>query len=247
MTQRFKITVEYDGGPFVGWQRQPNGPSVQQSLEEAIEAFSGETPFVQGAGRTDSGVHALAQVAHFDLEKEITSDALQGALNHHLKGEPVSVLSVEAVAQDFHARFSATGRAYLYRILNRRAQPALDEGRVWWVPIALNADAMQEAAQMLVGHHDFSSFRAAECQANSPVKTLDRLDIARRGEEIEVVAEARSFLHHQVRNMVGTLALVGKGRWTPRQVGEALEARDRRAAGVTAPAEGLYLTRVTYD
>ena len=224
MTQRFKITVEYDGGPFVGWQRQPNGPSVQQALEEAITGFSGENPFVQGAGRTDSGVHALAQVAHFDLEREITADALQGALNHHLKGWPIAVCKAEAVDQDFHARFSATGRAYLYRILNRRAPAALDEGRVWWVPIALDADAMQEAAQHLVGHHDFSSFRAAECQANSPEKTLDRLEVSRQGEEI-----------------------AGKGSWPPVRVKKALEARDRRAAGVTAPAEGLYLTRVTYD
>jgi tRNA pseudouridine38-40 synthase len=247
MTQRFKITVEYDGGPFVGWQRQPNGPSVQQALEEAVTALSGEEPFVQGAGRTDSGVHALAQVAHFDLEKEIAGDALQGALNHHLKAWPVSVLSVEAVSEDFHARFSATGRAYLYRILNRRAQPALDEGRVWWVPIKLDAQRMQEAAQVLVGHHDFSSFRAAECQANSPVKTLDRLDVSRQGEEIVVIAEARSFLHHQVRNMVGSLKLVGQGRWSAGRLKKALEARDRRAAGPTAPAEGLYLTRVTYD
>ena len=247
MTQRFKITVEYDGGPFVGWQRQPNGPSVQQALEEAIEGFSGETPFVQGAGRTDSGVHALAQVAHFDLEKEITPDALQGALNHHLKGQPVSVLSVEAVGEDFHARFSATGRAYLYRILNRRAEPALDQGRVWWVPIALDAKAMNQAAQHLVGHHDFSSFRAAECQASSPVKTLDRLEVSRRGDEIEVIAEARSFLHHQVRNIVGTLSLVGKGTWRPERIQAVLEAKDRKAAGATAPPEGLYLTRVTYD
>ncbi len=247
MTRRFKITVEYDGGPFVGWQRQPNGPSVQQALEEAIEGFSGETPSVQGAGRTDSGVHALAQVAHFDLAKEITPDALQGALNHHLKGWPIAVRAVEGVGEDFHARFSATGRAYLYRILNRRAPAALDEGRVWWVPVALDAQRMQEAAQLLVGHHDFSSFRAAECQANSPEKTLDRLDVARRGEEIEVVAEARSFLHHQVRNMVGTLALVGKGRWPVARVKQALEARDRRAAGATAPPDGLYLTRISYD
>jgi tRNA pseudouridine38-40 synthase len=247
MTQRFKITVEYDGGPFVGWQRQPNGPSVQQALEEAVTALSGEEPFVQGAGRTDSGVHALGQVAHFDLEKEIASDALQGALNHHLKAWPVSVLSVEAVSEEFHARFSATGRAYLYRILNRRAQPALDEGRVWWVPIKLDAGKMQEAAQVLVGHHDFSSFRAAECQANSPVKTLDRLEVSRQGDEIAVIAEARSFLHHQVRNMVGSLKLVGQGRWSAARVKKALEARDRRAAGPTAPAEGLYLTRVTYD
>ncbi len=247
MTQRFKITLEYDGGPFVGWQRQDNGPSVQQALEEAITAFSGETQSVQGAGRTDSGVHALGQVAHFDLDRPVDIDELLGAINHHLRPWPVSVRSAETVPEDFHARFSATGRAYLYRIVNRRAPLALDLGRVWWVPVALDADAMAAGAALLVGHHDFTSFRASECQAASPEKTLDKLEVRRSGEEIQVIAEARSFLHHQVRNIVGTLKLVGQGRWPAARVAKALAAKDRSAAGPTAPPDGLYLTNVTYD
>ncbi len=247
MTQRFKITLEYDGGPFVGWQRQDNGPSVQQALEEAITAFSGETQSVQGAGRTDSGVHALGQVAHFDLDRSIDTDELLGAINHHLRPWPVSVRSAEIVPEDFHARFSATGRAYLYRIVNRRAPLALDLGRVWWVPVALDAEAMAAGAASLVGHHDFTSFRASECQAASPEKTLDKLEVRRSGEEIQVIAEARSFLHHQVRNIVGTLKLVGQGRWPASRVAKVLAAKDRSAAGPTAPPDGLYLTNVTYD
>lgn len=247
MTQRFKITLEYDGGPFVGWQRQGNGLSVQQALEEAITAFSGEAQSVQGAGRTDSGVHALGQVAHFDLERSTDTDELLGAINHHLRPWPVSVRSAEAADEDFHARFSATGRAYLYRIINRRAPLALDRGRVWWVKIPLDAEAMAAGAAFLVGHHDFTSFRASECQAASPEKTLDKLEVRRLGEEIQVVAESRSFLHHQVRNIVGTLKLVGQGRWPAARVGKALAARDRSAAGPTAPPDGLYLTSVTYD
>lgn len=243
---RYKLTVEYDGGPFRGWQRQDNGPSVQETLEAAVFALTGEESLVQGAGRTDSGVHALAQVAHVDLVKDFPADTVRDALNHHVRPHPVSVLAVELVNENFHARFSATGRAYLYRILNRRAPPALDEGRVWWQASRLDAAAMHEAAQELIGHHDFSTFRAAECQAKSPEKTLDRLEVSRAGDEVHIVAEARSFLHHQVRNFVGTLHLVGTGKWRVRDVVNALKARDRAAGGPTAPPQGLYLTRVDY-
>ena len=243
---RWKITVEYDGGPFVGWQRQDNGPSVQAALERAIESFSGETVTVHGAGRTDSGVHATGQTAHFDLAKESTADTVQDAVNFHLKPEPIAVLRAEAVDDDFHARFSAVKRHYLYRILNRRAPPTLAEGRVWHVGAPLDADAMQDAAEALIGKHDFTSFRAVACQADSPVKTLDRLVISRDGEELRIVAEARSFLHHQVRNIVGTLKLVGEGKWTRSDVEAALATLDRAQAGPTAPAAGLYLTRVDY-
>ncbi len=239
--------IEYDGGPFVGWQRQTNGPSVQAALEDAAFAFCGERLLVQGAGRTDTGVHALAQVAHLDIERETDAKTVRDALNHHLKPDPVAVLEAEAVPQDFHARFSATGRSYLYRILNRRAPAVLDHGRVWAVPKELDATAMHEAAQVLVGRHDFTSFRASECQADSPVRTLDRLDVSRQGEEIHIVAEARSFLHHQIRNFAGTLERVGRGRWTARDVADVLAARDRAAAGPTAPPQGLYLTGVRYD
>lgn len=244
---RWKLTLEYDGGAFVGWQRQANGFSVQQALEEAVFGFCGERVKTAAAGRTDAGVHALAQVAQVDIERESSADVVRMALNHHLKPWPVVVLAAEAAPPGFHARFSATGRAYLYRILNRRSPAALDRGRVWWLPLPLDAAAMHEAAQRLVGQHDFTSFRAAECQAASPVKTLERLDVARLGEEIQVIAEARSFLHHQVRNIVGTLKLVGQGKWGPDEVGRALAARDRSAAGPTAPPDGLYLTGVRYD
>ena len=243
---RYKLTLEYDGRDFVGWQRQDNGPSVQAALEAAVAGFCGETVTAHAAGRTDSGVHALGQVAHIDIAKETTADTVRDALNQHLKPAPVAVLSAEAVDDDFHARFSATGRRYLYRIVNRRAPLALERGRAWFVPGPLDAAAMQGAAQVLVGRHDFTSFRAAECQAKSPVKTLDRLAVERDGEAIRVHAAARSFLHHQVRNMVGTLRLVGLGKWTAADVAAALEKRDRAAAGPTAPAEGLYLVDVTY-
>jgi len=202
---------------------------------------------VQGAGRTDAGVHALGQVAHVDLARAATADMVRLALNDHLKPWPVTVLAAEAVGADFQARFSATGRRYLYRLLNRPSPPTLERGRVWWVPVPLDAAAMQAAALALVGTHDFTSFRAAECQAASPVKTLERLEVERDGQEIRFTAAARSFLHHQVRNMVGTLTLVGRGRWQPAEVAAALAARDRSAAGPTAPPEGLYLTAVTYD
>jgi tRNA pseudouridine38-40 synthase len=244
---RYKLILEYDGGPFRGWQRQANGPSVQAAVEAAVEAFCGERVTVVAAGRTDAGVHATGQVIHLDLGREAVPERLQEALNFHLRPAPVAVLRAEPVCPDFHARFSATRRTYRYLIVNRRAPLTLLRGRAWLVSRPLDAESMHEAAQLLVGHHDFTSFRGALCQAKSPVKTLDRLAVLRRrGEEIEVAAEARSFLHHQVRNMVGTLKLVGEGRWRIADVEAALAARDRAAAGPTAPAHGLYLTRVAY-
>ena len=244
---RYKLTVEYDGGGYVGWQRQDNGPTVQAALEDAVFAFSGERVAVQGAGRTDAGVHAFAQVAHLDLEKQTTAETLCAAVNQHLRPQPIAVLHAETVADDFHARFSATQRGYLYRIVNRRAPLALERGRAWFVPQPLDADLMDEAAGLLEGHHDFTSFRSSECQAKSPVKTLDLLQVARKGTLITVRAEARSFLHHQVRNMVGALKLVGQGKWTVEDIARVLAAHDRRAAAATAPAEGLYLTHVGYE
>ena len=247
MTTRWKLTLEYDGRPFVGWQRQENGPSVQQVLEEAIAKFSGETVRLHGSGRTDAGVHALAQVAHFDLEKPTTAETVAGALTFHSRPWPVAILAVEAVDEAFHARFSAIRRGYIYRILNRRPPLTLDAGRAWHVMRPLDAGAMHEAAQALVGRHDFSSFRASLCQAASPVKTLDRLEVRRAGQEIEITASARSFLHHQIRNMVGTLELVGAGKWPPQRVRAALEARDRRHGGPTAPPDGLYFAGAFYE
>ncbi len=241
---RWRITVEYDGTPFVGFQRQTNGPSVQAALEAAIEKFSGEAVTVQCAGRTDAGVHARGQVCHFELERDRTADTVRDAINAHLRPAPVAVLDAAEAPADFHARFSARGREYLYVIVNRRAPLALAANRAWLVQAPLDADAMHAAAQRLVGKHDFSTFRAAECQARSPVKTLDALDVTREGEEIRIEARARSFLHHQVRNMVGTLKLVGEGKWTADDVSAALEARNRADGGPTAPACGLYLTAV---
>ncbi|MDX1710721.1 MAG: tRNA pseudouridine(38-40) synthase TruA [Rhodovibrionaceae bacterium] len=243
---RYKLIIEYDGAPFVGWQRQANGPSVQEALEDAVAAFCQEQTTVHGAGRTDTGVHAAGQAAHVDIAKAPPADKVRDGLNFHLKPLPVSVLAAEAVSDDFHARFSATGRRYLYRIVNRRAPLALDRGRAWFVPQPLDARAMHAAAQELVGHHDFTSFRAAECQAASAIKTLDRLDVVANGQRVDIAADARSFLHHQVRNMVGTLKLVGEGKWSAGDVAAALAARDRAAAGPTAPAEGLYLMEVRY-
>jgi len=243
---RYRLILEYDGAPFVGWQRQDNGPSVQGALEDAIEKLSGERVTVTGAGRTDAGVHALGQVAHFDLVKQFEPGKVRDALNYYLRPDPVVVLEADAVDEQFHARFSATARHYLFRILNRRSPPALEEGRVWHVSPKLDAEAMHAAAQFLVGQHDFTTFRAAECQAQSPVKTLDRLDVSRRADEIHIEASARSFLHHQIRSFTGTLKLVGEGKWTPRDVADALAAKDRAACGPVSPPDGLYLVRVDY-
>ena len=243
---RYKLTLEYDGGPFVGWQRQANGPSVQQALEEAIQGFCGDAVRTTCAGRTDAGVHALGQVAHVTLARSWPAGTVRDAVNFHLRPAPVAVLCVEPVGEDFDARHSARRRHYRYRIVNRRAPLTVDRGLAWHVTEVLDADAMHAAAQRLVGRHDFTSFRAAECQATSPVKTLDRLNVDREGDEIRIAATAQSFLHHQVRNMVGTLRLVGIGRWTPDDVACALAARNRAAAGPTAPAGGLYLTGVDY-
>jgi tRNA pseudouridine38-40 synthase len=243
---RYRITVEYDGRGFVGWQRQKNGPSVQEALEQAIFRFRGETVRVFGAGRTDAGVHALGQVAHFDLERAARPDTVRDAINFHLRPAPVSVLAAVPAPDGFHARLSAKERAYLYRIVNRRSPLALDSGRAWHVMVPLDHAAMHAAAQALVGRHDFSTFRASLCQAKSPVKTLDLLTVERHGDEIRIEAQARSFLHHQVRNIVGTLSLVGEGKWQAADVVAALEARDRARGGPTAPADGLYLTEVVY-
>ena len=243
---RYRLTLEYDGSPFVGWQRQDNGASVQGALEEAIEKLSGERVTVTGSGRTDAGVHALGQVAHFDLEKEFEPGKIRDGLNHFLRPDPVVVLEAAIAEGDFHARFSARSRHYLFRILNRRSPPALDHQRVWHVSAPLDAEAMHAAAQVLVGQHDFTTFRAAECQAQSPVKTLDRLDVSRRGEEIHIEASARSFLHHQIRSFAGTLKLVGEGKWTVRDVAGALAAKDRSRCGPVSPPDGLYLVRVDY-
>lgn len=243
---RYRLTLEYDGGAFVGWQRQDNGVAVQQVLEEAIHGFTGETVTTVAAGRTDAGVHALGQVAHCDLGRAWDGARVREALNAHLRPHPVAVLAAAVVADDFHARFSATGRAYRYRILCRRAPPVLEAGRVWHVRQPLDLDAMTEAATLLVGRHDFSSFRASQCQADSPVKTLDHLAVTAVGAEVHVTAAARSFLHNQVRILTGTLVQVGLGRWSVADVGAALAARDRRAGGPTAPPTGLYLTGVTY-
>ena len=243
---RWKLVIEYDGGPFVGWQRQSNGESVQAALEDAVYRFTQEECLVQGAGRTDAGVHAFGQVAHVDIEKLADADTVRDAINFHLKPAPIVVQSAEAVGEDFHARFSATQRTYLYRILDRRPAPALEAGRVWHVPMPLDADAMHAAAQPLLGHHDFTSFRAKDCQADSPMRTLNRLDVRRVGGEIHLDVEARSFLHHQVRNFAGTLKLVGEGKWQRRDVEAALAACDRAESGPTAPAEGLYLVSVGY-
>ncbi len=244
---RYKLTIEYCGTGLVGWQRQANGLSVQEALETAIQGFCGASVRVFGAGRTDAGVHALAQIAHVDLPRAHDPDVIRGALNHHLRPHAISVIAVEPASPDFDARHSATQRHYLYRILNRRAPAALDRERVWHVAPTLDLRAMQEGARHLVGHHDFSTFRDSLCQALSPVKTLDALDLSAAGEEIQIAAKARSFLHHQVRNMVGTLKLVGLGQWRPGDVARALAARDRRAGGPTAPAAGLTLVAVRYD
>ena len=243
---RYKLIIEYDGTPFHGWQRQANGRSVQECLEQAVLGFCGESVRSHVAGRTDAGVHALGQVAHIDLEQEHPAHTVRNALNFHLRPDPIAVVMAEQVDTGFHARFSATGRHYRYRILNRPAPSVVDRNRVWHVPVPLDGAAMHAAAQVLLGQHDFTTFRAAQCQAKSPVKTLDRLDVTAAGSEISIEASARSFLHHQVRSMVGTLKLVGEGKWQASQVASALAACDRSRAGPTAPARGLYLAKVDY-
>lgn len=244
---RWKLTVEYDGGGYAGWQRQDNRPSIQQAMEEAVFRFCGEESRVHGSGRTDAGVHALAQVAHVDIQKDADAHTVRQALNAHMREEQISVIEAVVVPDDFHARVSAVERTYLYRILNRRPRPALESGRVWHVPLPLDAEAMNDAAQVLIGRHNFTSFRAAMCQAKSPVRTLDELSVTRAGEEVQILARARSFLHHQIRNFAGTLEMVGSGKWTKADVSSALAAIDRSAAGPTAPPDGLYLVSVRYQ
>ena len=246
MTKRILITIEYDGAPFVGWQRQDNGASVQAALEAAAEAFIGAPTPITGAGRTDSGVHATGQAAHLDVPEKFDANRVMQALNAHLGAVPVTVHSAREVPATLHARFSATGRRYLYRILPQRQKPALDSGRVWHHRRPLDSERMHAAAQILVGRHDFTSFRASQCQASSPVRTVDRLSVQRVGDEIHLQAEARSFLHHQVRNIIGTLALVGIGKWDIADLQQALAACARAAAGPTAPPWGLYLIGVDY-
>jgi len=245
---RFKLTIEYDGSGYSGWQKQPDMPSVQEAIEQAVRELCGEYCNVVGAGRTDAGVHATGQVAHVDLPKDYEPYKVMQALNYHMLATApgIAILDAEVAPDSFHARFSATKRYYRYRITNRRARAAIDLGRSWQVGEPLNISAMREAAKYLVGHHDFTSFRDSECQSKSPEKTLESLEINGEGENVTITTHARSFLHHQVRNMVGTLVLVGKGRWEPIQVKEALDAKDRAAAGPTCPPDGLYLTRVEY-
>jgi tRNA pseudouridine38-40 synthase len=243
---RFALTLEFDGAPFMGLQRQAHGPSVQAAVEQAARAITGQQVTLHSAGRTDSGVHALAMVSHLDVEKEIAPFRLMEALNAVLRPDPIAVIACEAKPEGWHARFSCVGRRYRYRIINRRAPLTLDRGRAWHVTRPLDAEAMQRSAQSLVGQHDFTTFRSAHCQAASPVKTLDRLDVRRAGELVTIEADARSFLHHQVRSMVGTLALVGLGQWREEQVAEALAATDRAALGLNAPPEGLYFLEAIY-
>ncbi|MEA3541990.1 MAG: tRNA pseudouridine(38-40) synthase TruA [Pseudomonadota bacterium] len=243
---RFAFTVEFDGRPFMGWQRQAHGPSVQQTIEDAIAAVTGAPATVHAAGRTDAGVHGLAMRAHADIAKPIAPFRLMEALNARMRLAPVAILACEAVPDDWHARFSCVGRSYVYRIANRRAPLTFEAGLVWRVVQPLDAGAMHAAAQILVGRHDFTTFRSAHCQAESPVKTLDRLDVERTGERIAIHAAARSFLHHQVRSMVGCLAMVGMGRWSADDLRDALDAKDRAALGLNAPPDGLYFVSATY-
>jgi tRNA pseudouridine38-40 synthase len=243
---RYKLTIEYDGTPFSGWQRQSERPSVQQALEEAIAAMSGEMVTTQAAGRTDAGVHALGQVAHFDLSKEWDPFRISEALNYHLRPQPVAIITADAVDDDFEARFSATARHYEYRILTRRAPPVIERDHVWHAPKTLDAEAMDHAAGLILGKHDFTTFRSSECQASSPLRTLDKFSVRGEPEHIVITASARSFLHHQVRSMVGSLKLVGEGKWSPADFRAALDARDRSRCGPMAPSDGLYLTRVDY-
>ena len=243
---RWKLILEWDGAPFMGWQRQDHGPSVQAALERAAKAMTGETVVAHAAGRTDAGVHALAMAAHIDIAKEVTAHRLREGLNALLRPDPVAVLSAEPVADDWHARFSCLGRRYLYRIANRRAPLTLDAGKAWRIGLLLDLAAMREGASYLVGRHDFTTFRSVHCQSDSPVKTLDALTVEREDEELHIRAEARSFLHHQVRSMTGCLALVGQGQWQPEDMRKALEAKDRAALGLNAPPEGLYFVEALY-
>lgn len=243
---RFALVVEYDGRPFMGWQRQAHGPSVQQAIEEAAESVLGHSVTVHAAGRTDAGVHASAMRAHLDTQKPIDAFRLMEALNARLRPNPVAILAAGRVADDWHARFSCLGRAYEYRIIERRAPLTWEAGLAWRIAGPLDGEAMHEAAQALIGRHDFTTFRSVHCQAESPVKTLDRLDVVRAGERITIHAAARSFLHHQVRSMVGCLAMVGQGRWAVGDVATALEARDRAALGHNAPSDGLWFVGATY-
>jgi tRNA pseudouridine38-40 synthase len=243
---RWKLTIEYDGGPFFGWQRQTDDPSVQAALERAIGAITSTAITVHGAGRTDAGVHALGMVAHVDIDRAITPFRLREGINALVRPDPVSVLNAEAVADDWHARFSCTGRRYLYRILTRRPPPALDRGRVWHVGKSMDVEAMEEAAAHLIGTHDFTTFRSAHCQSASPIKSLDSLKVEWFGDEVHIHAAARSFLHHQVRSISGCLGLVGIGKWSPADMKAALEAKDRAALGLNAPPEGLYFVEALY-
>lgn len=243
---RYKLTIEYEGSAYVGWQAQENGPSVQSAIERALQGLNGEFTLCYGAGRTDTGVHALAQIAHADMLREWRPEKLRDGLNAWLRDEAISILLVEQVADDFHARFSATGRRYLYRILNRRPPPAIEQNRVWHVKNPLDIAIMQQAANVLLGHHDFTTFRSTHCQAKSPMKTLDELSVSQLGEEVHVWCGSRSFLHNQVRSMVGTIKMAGEGKWTVADVAEALAAKDRTACGPVAPAQGLYLASVEY-
>jgi tRNA pseudouridine38-40 synthase len=243
---RWRLTIEFDGGPFMGWQRQDNGPSIQHQVEAAIFRMTGELAAVHGAGRTDSGVHALAMSAHVDIAKTVTAHRLRDGLNALVRPDPIAILAAEPVADDWHARFSCIGRRYEYRILNRRPPPAVERGKVWHIATPLDVDAMAEGAAMLVGRHDFTTFRSVQCQSKSPVKTLDQLEIVRDGELIRIEAAARSFLHHQVRSMVGCLAMVGRGQWRPADIQTALDAKDRAALGLNAPPEGLYFVEAVY-
>ena len=244
---RYKLKIEYNGRPFVGWQRQATGCSVQGALEAAVECFTGEKVIIYGAGRTDTGVHAIGQVAHVDLSIARPLHMIRDALNFHLRPEPIAVISATEVSPDFHARFSANSRTYLYRIINRRSPLTIESGFAWWIPVPLDILAMREAASVLLGHHNFSSFRSAFCQAKSPIKTLDRLDISVKHEEISIHVHAKSFLHNQVRIIVGSLRNVGEGKWSSKDIERILKARDRRVAGQTAIPEGLYLLDVGYS
>ena len=244
---RYKLILEYDGGPFVGWQRQENGPSVQGAVEQAVEALTGAPAKVFAAGRTDAGVHAVAMAAHVDIDKDLEVDVVRDAVNYHLKPAPISVLSAARVPDDFHARFSCIRRSYEYRIVNRRAPLALDKGRAWRIAQMLDAEAMHDAAQVLVGRHDFTTFRAAQCQAKSPVKTLDEISVSRAGEDIFLRCAAPSFLHHQIRSFAGSLVEVGRGKWRTRDLKAALDAASREACGPVAPPDGLYFLRADYE